>query len=113
MLSEHRDDEAASRFFKTTIENNGWTDKVVIDNSDANYAGLMNINTVLFLHGLTCFIDIPQVKYLNNIVEEGHCFIKKITKPMMNFKSFHSACLLFRVLNSSIRFERNNLKETI
>ena len=91
MLSEHRDEEAATRFFKTTIENNGWPDKVVIDKSGANYAGLMNIDTVLFLHGFTCFIDILQVKYLNNIVEQDHRFIKKITKPMMNFKAFHSA----------------------
>jgi len=31
------------------------------------------------------------VKYLNNIVEKDHRFIKKITKPMMGFKAFHSA----------------------
>jgi putative transposase len=80
MLSEHRDEEAATRFFKKTIENNGWPDKVVIDKSGANYAGLMNINTVLFLHGLTCFIDIFQVKYLNNIIEQDHRFIKKQNK---------------------------------
>jgi putative transposase len=91
MLSEHRDEEASTRFFKKSIESNGWPDKVVIDKIGANYAGLMNINTVLFLYGLTCFIDIIQIKYLNNIVEQYHRFIKKITKPMMNFKSFHSA----------------------
>jgi putative transposase len=33
-------------------------------------------------------IDICQVKYLNNIIEQDHRFIKKITKPMM---AFHSA----------------------
>jgi hypothetical protein len=31
------------------------------------------------------------VKYLNNIIEQDHRFIKKITEPMMNFKAFHSA----------------------
>jgi putative transposase len=36
-------------------------------------------------------IDICQVKYLNNIIEQDHRFIKKITKPMMEFKAFHSA----------------------
>jgi putative transposase len=51
----------------------------------------MNINTVLLLHGLTFFIDRLQVIYLNIIVEQGHRFIKKITKAMMNFKAFHSA----------------------
>jgi transposase-like protein len=34
-------------------------------------------------------IEICQVKYLNNI-EQDHRFIKKITKPMMGFKAFHS-----------------------
>jgi putative transposase len=28
---------------------------------------------------------------LNNIVEQDHRFIKKITKPMLGFKAFHSA----------------------
>ena len=66
-------------------------EKVVIDKSGANYAGLMNINTLLFFFGATCFIDILRVKYLNNIIEQDHRFIKKITKPMMNFKALHSA----------------------
>jgi putative transposase len=91
MLSKNRDEEAATRFFKQSIENNGMPEKVVIDKSGANYVGLMNINTLLFLFGATCFIDILRVKYLNNIIEQDHRFIKEITKPMISFKSFHSA----------------------
>ncbi|MCP4412298.1 MAG: DDE-type integrase/transposase/recombinase [Gammaproteobacteria bacterium] len=30
-------------------------------------------------------------KYLNNIVEQDHCLIKRITKPMLGFKCFFSA----------------------
>ena len=33
---------------------------------------------------------IRQAKYLDKIVESDHRFIKKITKPMMGFKAFHS-----------------------
>ena len=44
MLSEHRDEEATTAFFKQTINNNGFPDKVVMDKSGANYAGLANIN---------------------------------------------------------------------
>ena len=33
----------------------------------------------------------PQIKYLNNIIEQDHRFIKKITRPMKGFKSFQSA----------------------
>ena len=32
-----------------------------------------------------------QVKYLNNILEQDHRFIKRITAPMLGFKAFHSA----------------------
>ncbi len=63
----------------------------MIDKSGANNAGLENINILLFITGLFGFIDILQVKYLNNIVEQDHRFIKKITKPMVGFKAFHSA----------------------
>ncbi|TXK84477.1 DDE-type integrase/transposase/recombinase [Paenibacillus sp. N3.4] len=34
---------------------------------------------------------IRQTKYLNNIVEQDHRFIKKITNPMMGFISFRTA----------------------
>jgi len=37
------------------------------------------------------FVEIFQVKYLNNITEQVHRFIKKNTKPMMGFRAFHSA----------------------
>ena len=36
-------------------------------------------------------IEIRQIKYLNNIVEQDHRNIKRITKPMLGFKAFHSA----------------------
>ena len=91
MLSEHRDEAAATAFFKQAIDNSGLPSKVVIDKSGANEAGLENINILFFLAGLYCFIDILKVKYLNNSVEQDHRFIKKITKPMMGFKAFHSA----------------------
>lgn len=36
-------------------------------------------------------VQIRQVKYLNNIVEQDHPFIKKTIQPMLGFKAFHSA----------------------
>lgn len=33
-------------------------------------------------------IIVRQVKYLNNIVEQDHRAIKRVTRPMLNFKSF-------------------------
>jgi putative transposase len=91
MLSEHRDAKAARRFFKQAINTNDVPDKVVIDKSGANLAGLRWTNVILkFVNG-SKLIKILQVKYLNNIVEQDHRFIKKLTRPMMDFKSFRSA----------------------
>lgn len=36
-------------------------------------------------------IAVRQVKYLNNIVEQDHRAIKRLTRPMLGFKSFRSA----------------------
>jgi putative transposase len=91
MLSERRDEAAASAFFARTVKNNGWPDKVVIDKSGANLAGLQNMNWFLMIHGWFWPIEILQVKYLNNIIEQDHRFIKKLTRPMKGFKSFSSA----------------------
>jgi putative transposase len=92
MLSEQRDEAAASAFFKQAIDNNGLPHKVVMDKIGANYAGIENINLLMVLAGWTgFFVEISQVKYLKNIIEQDHRFIKKITKPMMAFKAFYSA----------------------
>ncbi len=36
-------------------------------------------------------IEIVQIKYLNNIIEQDHRFIKKLTRPMKGLKPFASA----------------------
>jgi putative transposase len=91
MLSETRDEVAATAFFAKVIETNGWPEKVVIDKSGANLAGLQNMNLLLILNSWYILIEILQAKYLNNIIEQDHRFIKKITRTMLGFKAFHSA----------------------
>ena len=91
MLSERRNKAAARRFFKRAIETNGAPDRIVIDQSGANLAGIEAINVIRKIRGLGALIKAVQSKYLNNIVEQDHRFIKKITRPMLGFKAFHSA----------------------
>ena len=75
MLSERRDEAAATAFFRPAIDGNGLPEKVVMDKSGANLAGLENINVLLVLAGLLCLmVDICQVKYPNNRVEQDHRF---------------------------------------
>jgi putative transposase len=91
MLSERRDTAAARRFFKRAIAANRVPDRVVIDKSGANLAGLHATNVILKFTGTGAIIKILQIKYLNNILEQDHCVIKRITAPMLGFKAFHSA----------------------
>ena len=81
----------ATAFFAKTIACNGWPDKGVIDKSGSNAAGLFNMNCLLVMNSWCWLIDVLQVKYLNNIIEQDHRFIKKIPRPMQTFKSFNSA----------------------
>jgi len=36
-------------------------------------------------------IEIRKITYLNNMVEQDHRGVKRITHPMLGFKSFHAA----------------------
>ncbi len=91
MLSERRNLDAARRFFKKAITSNGVPNKIVIDKSGANLAGAQAINNIMKITGTGKSVEILQIKYLNNILEQDHHFIKKITKPVLGFKTFHSA----------------------
>lgn len=95
MLSKKRDKKSAFRFFQKAINQHGLPAKITLDKSGANKAGIDKINlwlAFLFLFtGIIYQIIVRQIKYLNNIVEQDHRGIKKITRPMMGFKSFASA----------------------
>ncbi len=86
LLTAKRDMAAAKRFFDKAMRANGDPDKVAMDKSGANKAAIDAINA-----GRDVPILVRQVKYLNNIVEQDHRAIKRVTKPMLNFKSFRSA----------------------
>src|SRR2546425_1982159 len=86
LLTEHRDTEAALRFLKQAIRRNGLPETITIDGSDANEAAIKRSNEA---HGTA--IAIRQVKYLNNVVEQDHRAVKRVTRPMLGFKSFAAA----------------------
>ena len=88
LLRNHRDAIAAKAFFRKAFKNNGHASKINIDKSGSNTAALIDANKKLPKDKQ---IKIRQNKYLNNLIEQDHRFIKKRTKPMLGFKSFHSA----------------------
>lgn len=88
LLRAKRDGVAAKAFFKKAFKAHGRPEKVTIDGSATNKSALEGFNEG-FEEGEQ--YEIRQVKYLNNIVEQDHRFIKKRTKPMLGFKNFQSA----------------------
>lgn len=86
LLTAKRDRAAAKRFFNKAMLAHGVPEKVTMDKSGANKAAINEINA-----GREIPIVVRQVKYLNNVVEQDHRAIKRMTKPMLNFKSFRSA----------------------
>lgn len=91
MLSKKRDTAAATMFFARTLATNGMPVRIVIDKSGANGAGIKEVNKMLKRFGCPTKICTVRSKYLNNIVEQDHRFIKRRTRPMLGFKSFDSA----------------------
>jgi putative transposase len=86
LLIEHRDTEAALRFLRQAIRRHGVPAKITIDGSEANEAAIKRYNEE---YGTA--IIIRQVKYLNNLVEQDHRGVKRVTRPMLGFKSFDAA----------------------
>ncbi|TXK96827.1 IS6 family transposase, partial [Methylococcaceae bacterium CS5] len=64
---------------------------VNIDKSGSNKAALKSINKENSEAPKVDPIVIRQCKYLNNIIEQDHRNIKRITRPMLGFKNFYSA----------------------
>ena len=86
LLTAQRDEEAAKRFLTKAIRRHGVPEKITIDGSAANEAAIKSYNEA---HGTA--IEIRKVKYLNNIVEQDHRGVKRVTRPMLGFKSFNAA----------------------
>lgn len=86
LLTAHRDIMAARRFFDKAMRENGAPEKIAMDKSGANKGAIDAINSSTAVP-----IAVRQVKYLNNIVEQDHRAIKRVTRPMLGFKSFRAA----------------------
>ena len=72
LLRKHRDAVAAKAFFRKAFRNNGRPEKVTIDKSGSNISALTSANKDLPADNQ---IEVRQVKYLNNIIEQDHRFI--------------------------------------
>ena len=89
LLTAKRDKAAARRFLERAINLQGVPEKITIDKSGANTAAIESVKA-------DACVDIlmRQNKYLNNIVEQVRRAVKRITRPILGFKSFWSARII-------------------
>ena len=86
LLTPTRDRDAAEAFLRKAILTQGLPEKITIDKSGSNTAAITHYNKT---HQTA--IVIRHSKYLNNIVEQDHRAVKRLTRPMLGFKSFWAA----------------------
>jgi len=91
LLSKRRNKPAAIKFLARAMEVNGLPRKIVLDKSAANTHGIKDINRMLKRFGCPVPIQMVRIKYLNNLIEQDHHFIKRRVRPMLGFKSFTAA----------------------
>jgi transposase, IS6 family len=89
-FSPTRDAQAAKRFFVKTLATSHTSEPRVI-NVDKNAAYPKAFNELKAEGYIAKSCELRQSKYLNNLIEQDHRFIKRLTKPAMGFFSFETA----------------------
>ncbi len=107
LLTLRRDKKAALRFLTKAIGRNGKPSLINIDKSGANKAGIKSYNIENHRR-----IEIRQCKYLNNIVEQDHRFIKRKTKLVLGFKNFYAAQKTLTGIELVRMLKKGQLRET-
>lgn len=104
LLTAHRDQKAALRFFKKAVRQHGLPTKVTIDKSGANTAALEALQ-----EETDQAIEIRQSKYLNNLIEQDHRAVKRLVRPMLGFKTFESARCTLRGIERMLMLKKGQM----
>jgi IS6 family transposase len=109
MLSEKRDANAVERFFQKALSSDHvQTPRVITVDKNPSYpAAIENLKKN---KELPQEIIVRQAKYLNNIIEQDHRFIKKRTNPMLGIKSFETAEKTIQGIETMHRIKKGQVK---
>src|SRR5258708_2934508 len=89
-LSSTRDAQAAKRFFAKALHaSHTVTLRVITVDKNAAYPKALKEMQAAGDLAVSC--ELRQSKYLNNLVEQDHRFIKRLVKPGLGFFSFETA----------------------
>ncbi len=105
LFSEKRNKKSAMKFFKKCMKNSGNPLMINLDKNPANNAALKSFNETLKNK-----ITVRNKTYLNNIIEQDHRFIKKLTRPTKGFKSFYSASTTLKGIELCHMIKKGQLK---
>ena len=83
LLTARRDKKAALRFLRRAIDGGRVPAKINVDKSGSNKSAILAIGEE---HNVE--IECRQCKYLNNIVEQDHRPVKRISRASLGFKNF-------------------------
>jgi putative transposase len=106
LLRAKRDHAAARAFFERAIGLHDVPEKVAIDKSGSNTAAIVSMQAD---SGLA--IAMRQSKYLNNIVEQDHRAIKRVTRPMLGFKTFRCARIIIAGIETMHMIRKGQLAD--
>ena len=108
LLTSTRDRDAADAFLHKAIRTHGLPEKITIDKSGANTAAIVHYNQTQ-----KTAIVIRHSKYLNNIVEQDHRAVKRLTRPMLGFKSFWAARCTIAGIETMHAIRKGQLPSTV
>ena len=109
MLSAKRDGKAAARFFRKVLKaEHTQTPRAITVDKNAAYP--VAVEALKADETLAAETELRQSKYLNNIVEQDHRNIKRLTKPMMGFGSFNTARRTLRGIEAMSMIRKGQVK---
>jgi transposase-like protein len=105
MLSARRDKRAAKRFFRKMLKTAAKGQSPRVINFDKNQAYPPAIEELKNEGVLAATSQLRQCKYLNNILEQDHRFIKRRANPGLGFSSFKTAHRTIKGYEVMVRHE--------
>nr|WP_309101828.1 IS6 family transposase [Fredinandcohnia onubensis] len=111
-LSKTRDAKSAKRFFKKALASSHVSHPRVIT-VDKNSAYPVAIQTLKEEKRMPEGIQLRQRKYLNNIVEQDHRFIRKRVRSMLGLKSFRTATLILIGIEAVHMMKKGQLHQRV
>jgi transposase-like protein len=109
MLSAKRDKKSAQRFLEKVLSGQHVEIPRVI-NVDKNPAYPPAMEDLKNDELLAVENELRQVKYLNNLIEQDHRFIKRLTNPGLGFASFNTARRTIRGYESMNMIRKGQIK---